>query len=408
MAVFTGVSRRNGGFASFVRVCALCVAGMGVLGFVAMPTRAALAQADAAAKTNIDDTWQGTLHGQKDLRSVVKISKGPDGALKGVFYTLDQAGGRPFPIKTTTFQGGELKLTIEEFDGTFVGKMSPDGTTITGEWKQGDKAQPLILLRTTTETAWAIPEPPAKVPPMAADADPSFEVATIKLTPPEQQGKGFGGPPRHFETRGTTLNDLISFAYSVSMKQIAGGPAWRETDKFDIVTQPDLPGAPSADQTKSMMRKLLESRFGMKFHQEKREMSAYVLSVAKGGPKLTKSEGDPHAGSSFFFTKIQNPTSLVVRNASMRDFANGLQGAVFDRPVIDQTGLQGRWDCSLKWTPDESQFVIFNIKIVPPDAADAPPAIFTAIQEQIGLKLDAGKPMVDVMVLDHVEKPSEN
>jgi uncharacterized protein (TIGR03435 family) len=361
--------------------------------------------AQAPAKQNPDDTWQGTLHVQKDLRTVLKITKAPDGTLKSIFYSIDQ-GGQPLGIKETTFQNGELKLNVEAIDGTYAGKMSPDGTTITGEWKQGDQTHPLIFVRATPESAWTIPEPPPKVPPMAVDADPTFEVATIKPTAPDFKGKGFGGPPRRFQTRGTTLNDLMMFVYAVNTKQIVGAPAWAENDRFDITTgQPDLPGAPSEAQVRSMMRKLLETRFGVKFHKDKKEMSAYILGVSKDGPKMTKSDADPHSPHAFFFTKLGN---LTVRNATMEDVAEGLQGAVFDRPVVDRTDIQGHWDFSLKWTPDETQFQVFGAKIVPNEAADAPPPIFTAIQEQIGLKLDAAKTMVDVMVLDHVEKPSEN
>lgn len=361
--------------------------------------------AQAPAKQNPDDTWQGTLHAQRDLRTVLKITKAPDGTLKAQFYSIDQ-GGQPISVKETTFQNGELKLNVEAIDGVYTGKMSPDGTTITGEWKQGDRPLPLILVRATAETAWAIPEPPPKIPPMATDADPSFEVATIKPTPPDFKGKGFGGPPRRFQTRGTTLSDIMMFVYGVNSRQIVGAPDWAETDRFDITTgQPDVPGAPSETQVKSMMRKLLETRFGLKFHKDKKEMSAYVLGVAKDGPRMTKSDADPNTPHAFFFTKLG---SLTVRNATMEDVAQGFQGAVFDRPVVDHTGLQGHWNFSLKWTPDETQFQVFGVKITPNEAADAPPPIFTAIQEQIGLKLDAAKTMVDVMVLDHVEKPSEN
>jgi uncharacterized protein (TIGR03435 family) len=382
----------------------LGVALLAVPALIVMPCSSLHAQA-AAAKTGIDDTWQGTLHAGKDLRTVLKISKTADGTLKSLFYSIDQ-GGQPLQVKTTTFQAGELKLNIEAIDGTYVGKMSPDGTTITGEWKQGDRPLPLILVRATTDTAWTIPEPPPKIAPMAADANPTFEVATIKPSDPASQGKGFGGAPRKFQTHNTTMNDLIMFTYDLNSKQIIGGPAWMETDKFDITTgQPDVPGAPNEVQLKTMMRKLLEARFAMKFHMDKKEMSAYVLSVAKTGPKMTKSEGDPNSPGAFFFTKLGN---LTVRNQTMAGVAHGFQGAVFDRPVVDHTGLEGHWDFSLKWTPDDTQFAVFNVKIVPNDAADAPPPIFTAIQEQIGLKLEAGKPQVDVMVLDHVEKPSEN
>jgi uncharacterized protein (TIGR03435 family) len=93
----------------------------------------------------------------------------------------------------------------------------------------------------------------------------------------------------------------------------------------------------------------------------------------------------------------------------MADFAGLMQEAVLDRPVLDQTGLNGRFDFTLKWTPDDSQFGGMGAKIPPPtDSANAPPALYTAIQEQIGLKLDATKAPAEVLVIDHVEKPSEN
>lgn len=367
---------------------------------------ALLSQAQtAAAKSALEGTWQGTLQVGKGLRTVVKISMGADGALKSEFYSIDQ-GSQKIGVKSTTLQDGNVRLDVENIGGTYTGKLSPDGNTITGNWLQGDKPLPLVLVRATTETAWAIPEPPKPVAPMAKDAKPNWDVATIKPAPPDEKGKGFGGPPRHFRTGNTTLNDLISFAYEVSPKQVVGGPSWMETDKFDITTgEPDVPGAPNFVQMKAMLRRLLEQRFGLKFHSDKREMSAYVLTVAKGGPKLTKSQGDHQAGAFYFPGKLGN---LVFRDDTMDIFCSGLQGSVFDRPVVNRTGLEGNWDGALKWTPDESQFTAFNMKIVPDESPDAPPPFFTAIQEQLGLKLDAEKTAVDVMVLDHVEKPSEN
>ena len=100
---------------------------------------------------------------------------------------------------------------------------------------------------------------------------------------------------------------------------------------------------------------------------------------------------------------------LTFTNSTMADFCDLMQAAVLDRPVVDQTNLPGKWDFLLKWTPDESQFGGMGIKVPPPsDAADAPPPLYTAIQEQIGLKLDAEKAQVPVLVIDHVDKPSEN
>ncbi len=393
----------RGGMATFLRGCALCVASVLPFSVTTLSARPAMAQAPVAAKMNIDDVWQGTLHAQKDLRCILKITKQPDGSLKSAFYSIDQ-GSQPIPVKTTTFAGGELRILIEVIDGTFVGKMSPDGTSITGEWKQGPEPKPLILLRATPETAWAIPEPPPKMPAMAADADPSFEVATIKLSDPAAKGKGFGGPPGKFLTRNTTLNDLMMYAYSVHTKQLIGGPDWMETQKFDIEAKPDTPGAASDKQNRLMMQKLLVSRFGLKFHDEKRELSAFVLTVAKGGPKLTKSEEDPNSPSAFFFRQLGN---LTIRNITMPDFASWMQ-TVLDRPVVDHTDLPGHFDGKLVWNPDETQFAVFGPPPTPSTAPDAPPDLYKAIQEQIGLKLDAARTSVPVIVLDHVEKPSEN
>jgi uncharacterized protein (TIGR03435 family) len=355
---------------------------------------------------DITGTWQGTLHtAQKDLRTVVKIAKTDAGGLKLDLYSIDQSG-QGITATTVSFQDKVLKCAIATIDGSYEGKISADGKSISGTWKQGSNTIPLVLERATPETEWTIPEPPAKLPPMAADADPSFEVATIKPSKPEQQGRGFRMQGRNFSTMNTTLVDLITFTYGVQEKQVIGGADWMRTVKFDLSAQPDVSGAPNPDQLKSMVKKLLADRFQLKFHKDKKELSAYLLSMAKGGPKLTKNDSNPDGLPSLFFRGLG---VLPARNTTMPEFTQLLQSAVFDRPVVDQTNLAGRWDFLLKWTPDESQFISLGVKVPPPsEAADAPPPIFTAIQEQIGLKLDAGKAQVDVIVIDHVEKPSEN
>jgi uncharacterized protein (TIGR03435 family) len=368
---------------------------------------AAPAQAQATTqKPSVDDTWQGTLHvPQRDLRIVLKVTKTDTGALKAVNYSIDQ-GGQPIPVSAITFQDGELKFSIEMIDGTYDGKMSPDGKSITGQWKQGPNPLPLVFERTTQETAWAIPEPPPRLAPMPADANPSFEVATIKPSKPDEPGKAFMVRGDRFTTVNTTLSDLIKFAYDIQDKQVLNSPTWFNTDKFDIAAQPDVAGAPSSAQLKTMVQKLLADRFQLKFHRDKKELSAYVLTVAKNGPKLKKSEGDPKGLPGLWFRGLG---VLTVTNATMEDFTHLMQSAVLDRPVVDQTGLEGKWDFLLKWTPDESQFGGMGVKVpAPTDAADAPPPLFTAMQEQIGLKLEAGKAPVGVLIVDSVEKPSEN
>lgn len=393
--------RRNSslGFVSFASVLVALLFGVG------MKSEAAQAPA-TKSPDDIADTWQGTLHTQqRDLRTVVKIEKSSAGALKVTLFSIDQ-GGQGIPATSASFQDHLLKYAIEFIDGSYEGKMSSDGKSIAGTWKQGDTSIPLVLERTTPATAWAIPEPPPRLPPMPADANPSFDVATIKPSRPDEPGKAFLVRGAQFTTVNTTLDDLIQFAYDVQAKQVVGGLPWMESEKFDIEAKPDIPGSPSREQLRSMVQKLLADRFQLKFHKDSKELSAYILSVGKNGSKMTKNTGDPNGLPGLFFRQLGY---LTVRNATMSDFAHLMQSAVLDRPVVDQTGLDGKWDFVLKWTPDESQFGGMGIKVPPPsDAADAPPPLFTAIQEQIGLKLEAGKAPVEVLVLDHVSEPSAN
>jgi uncharacterized protein (TIGR03435 family) len=390
------------------RKLVLCMAVVALCGMPALGlTNATDGQAQpATAKAGIEDTWQGTLHPpQKDLRIVLKITKTDAGALKVMMYSIDQGAGG-MTASSSSFADGVLKYGLEMIDGTFEGKLSSDGKSIAGTWKQGNNPLSLVFERATPETAWAIPEPPPRIPPMAADADPNFEVATVKPSKPDQPGKALMVRGTRFSTINTTLTDLICFAYDVQQKQIVGAPDWISTEKFDLAAQPDQPGTPSQKQLKSMLQKLLAERFQLKFHHDKKELSAYVLSTGKNGPKLKQNDGNPTGLPGLFFRQLGN---LTVQNATMADFTRLMQSAVLDRPVVDQTGLQGRWDFVLKWTPDESQFSGMGAKVPPPsDAADAPPPLFTAIQEQLGLKLEAGKAQVDVLALDHVDKPSEN
>lgn len=369
--------------------------------------QAGASQAQATdQKPSIEGTWQGTLHlPQRDLRIVLKVTKTDKGALKAVNYSIDQ-GGQPLPVSTITFQDGELRFAVEMIDGTYDGKMSSDGKSIAGRWKQGPNPLSLVFERATPETAWTIPEPPKQLPPMPADANPSFEVATVKPSAPDEQGKGFLVRGDRFITINTTLDDLIKFSYDLQDKQILNSPPWAATDKFDIAAQPDIAGMPNNKQLKSMVQKLLADRFQLKFHRDTKELSAYVLTVGKGGPKMEKNNSAPGSLPGLFFRALG---ALTVTNATMPDFCGLMQSAVLDRPVVDHTELAGKWNFLLKWTPDQSQFGGMGIKVPPPsDAADAPPPLFTAIQEQIGLKLEAGKAQVGVLVLDHAEKPSGN
>jgi uncharacterized protein (TIGR03435 family) len=361
-----------------------------------------------APHQGIAGTWQGTLHAGRDLRTVVKINKGDDGGYKADFYSIDQ-GGAPLPVTKITLDGTTVNISLTMIGGTFEGKLSGDGKSIAGTWSQGPNPLPLTLTRATPETEWTIPPPPAPVLPMAADANPSFEVATIKPSTPDRPGKNFGYRAGHFVTRNTNMNDLVAFAYGLHAKQIVGAPEWFGTDLFDIEGKPDAEGQPNLKQMGIMVQKLLAERFKLTFHRDKRELSVYVISVASGGPKMSKTTAKATDQQGFGFRALGD---LTVRNMDMKDFATWMQSGVMDRPVVDQTGLTDRYDFQLKWTPDESQFAQFRgvgARVPPPtDDAKAPPSLYTAVQEQLGLKIGPAKAPDDVIVIDHVEKPSEN
>ena len=374
-----------------------------------MPWMVALAALSGGAllAQDLTGTWQGTLvvPGGKELRLVVKITKGDAGALRGVFYSIDQ-GGQSIPANPVTLQGSAVKMSIPGIGGSYEGKMEADGDSITGSFKQGPEPLPLNLKRATATTAWAIPEPPPPPKPMAADATPEFEVATIKPATPDRPGKGFMVRGRQFSTLNTSLGDLITFAYGIHAKQIIGAPAWVDTEKFDLAAQPNGEGQPNDKQWKAMIQKLLADRFKLAFHRDKKELSVYAIVVGKNGPKLTKSESTGNLPGLFF----RGPGNLPAINATMADFAGVMQSAVLDRPVVDQTGITGRWDFTLLWTPDEFQFAGLGVKPPPPPAnnAAAPPDLFTAFQEQLGLKLESTKAQAEVFVIDKVAKPTEN
>lgn len=372
------------------------------------------AQTAPASPHDLTGTWQGTLHAGQDLRTVVKITKDDKGAYKGVFYSLDQ-NPNPINLDSVTLQGSDVKFELKMFGLTYEGKLSPDGKTIDGSSHQGN-AVPLVLTRATTETAWEIPKPQPPPKPMAANVDPNFEVATIK---PNNSGatsmQGLTLRGRNFATRASSLADLIAFAYELQLKQIVNAPEWYDKDRYDISAVPEQEGSPSPEQVRIMIRKLLADRFGLKFHREKREMSAYVLTVAKDGAKLkpTQIQGTlPGIG----MRPGTGGLTLNIINASIPDFTGFLQILVLDRPVVDKTGLTGRYDFQCTFTPDDSQFGGHPPQFPSPnksdngstEAAAAAPSLYDAFQQELGLKLSAEKTGVDAVVIDHVEKPSAN
>jgi uncharacterized protein (TIGR03435 family) len=236
---------------------------------------------------------------------------------------------------------------------------------------------------------------PVPLPPMASTADPSFEVATIRLAKPGSTSHGIHYTGHRISAENQPISNLICFAYSLHKTQLIGTPAWFD-DRYDIEGIPDTEGAPTLRQIRQMFQKLLANRFNLKFHREQRDLSIYALTVAKGGPKLTRNttarEGEPHGSGGG-----DNQRSFKFSNYTMADFSLELE-FLANKPVVDQTGLTGGYNFALNWTEDDA----------PQQDPNAPPGLFTAIQEQLGLKLEAKKGPADVLVIDHADRPSSN
>ena len=367
----------------------------------------ALLAGSALQAQDLTGNRQGTLKSAKDLRMILVVSK-DDGKLQAKLYSIDETP-QPFRVSSISQVGSTVKFAIDLNGTTYEGKMSADSNSIAGTWTQGIASQPLDFSRATKETAWEIPAPPPPRKLMPADADPSFEVATIKPNNSGVMGlQALTFRGRNFITDNSSLADLMMFAYSVQMKQIIGAPDWIEKDRYDISATPDQDGTPSADQVRVMIRKLLADRFQLKFHHDKRELSAFVLTVAKDGAKLKPAQPN---GNLHGFGIQAAPTGALMfgNNAPIPAFTSFLQSIVFDRPVVDQTGLTGKYDITVTFTPDDSLFNGQPIGVPKPaDGVEPAPGLFDAIQQQLGLKLTAEKTQVDVLAIDHVEKPSAN
>jgi uncharacterized protein (TIGR03435 family) len=355
---------------------------------------------------DLTGTWQGISKNpdtREELRTVLKITDG--NPIKANFYSIDQTY-LVFPA-TITVQGGVVKMSIPGIGATYQAKLSADGDTMTGTLKGFSVPVTWTLKRlTAADQAWSIPKPPPPAKPLVT-ADPVFEVASIKLSRPDAAGRGGRGvrlQGGNLLAVNWTLMDLATFAYDVHAHQVIGAPAWSTTEKYDITAKVEGEGQPSQEQLRIMLRKLLADRFQLAFQKEQRELPVYSLTVAKSGLKISKNAPNNETTGVIF----RAPGSVLLNNVTMDDFCKMLQSAAVDRPVINQSGLSGQYDFSLVWTPDQVLSGAPNPNALAPGGADTLPDVYTATQQQLGLKIDATKLRVEVLVLDKVEKPSEN
>ena len=238
----------------------------------------------------------------------------------------------------------------------------------------------------------------------------AFEVVTIKPADPDAQGVYFRMQSvNRFIARGLTVKALVAAAYELNPRAISGGGSWSDSDRYDITALTPGNVQPSLDQQMSMLRRLLADRFRLAFHREPRELAVYAITVAKGGSKLkpsTAAPGTPPKLTNTVFPEEKGGVHILLpaRNANMAELAAMMQRAVADRTVVDNTGLSGTYDFDLEWTPDESQFG----GTLPRSVESTKPSLFTAMQEQLGLRMEPTKGLVQTLVIDRLERPSEN
>lgn len=241
----------------------------------------------------------------------------------------------------------------------------------------------------------------------------SFEVASIKPSDPQAQGVHVGlSPGGIFTATNITVKNLILQAWDIRGFQISGGPAWLDTEKYDIVAKGDGSGLsgdemekmPEAQRNRLMeevrtrVRALLADRFQLKVRRETKELPLYALIVAKGGAKIQPATEDGRPGGRLSMRRGGAGTEVTGQQVPLANLVRLLSDQV-GRTIVDKTGLNGNYDFKMTFAPDPA----------PGQPADSDgPSIFTAVQQQLGLKLDAQKGPVEVLVIDSAQKPSAN
>jgi uncharacterized protein (TIGR03435 family) len=249
----------------------------------------------------------------------------------------------------------------------------------------------------------------------AAVTVPEFEVISVK---PDKGGRGSGA---RFQADGLivvgmSVHDMLVEAFHVFDDQVVNEPAWVKTEPWDIdakVGGDDVAALQklSFDQRAGMFQQIVLERFGLKMHHETRELPVYALVVAKGGAKMAAAKPFPNppavAKNGPGRLTMTGRGKLEAEGTAMPYVATMLENEVH-RKVVDRTGLAGAWDFKLTWTPDQPGNEGAGSAALPAAPDESAPSIFTAVQEQLGLKLEASKGPVDVIVVDRIQRPEAN
>jgi uncharacterized protein (TIGR03435 family) len=318
---------------------------------------------------------------------------------------MEQIRGRiPQPALAAT--GGDLMGRIRRV----LGRQEPTSRSL------GSVAAAVLVLSIAGATAIALSAAPQ-------DAPPAFEVASIKRDVSGQHIR-FTKPFPTLHIEGSTLKDLILLAYHVHDFEVTGGPAWIDSDLYDIDAKSERPPTPSPQFANLQWRRLqtlLHDRYNLAIHRETRQLPLYELTVAKGGLKvqpatcIQRITGDtniaPDKKQSDYCGPAGRGRGRIEASGAAMAFLADMLSSQLSRPVVDRTGIPGDFQIHLAYAPDALAASPGAPVSRPADAAataDLGPDIFTAMQEQLGLKLQPAKGPVEVLVIDHAEKPTEN
>lgn len=228
-------------------------------------------------------------------------------------------------------------------------------------------------------------------------APASFMAASIRPSAAGVQFEHDGAiqaTPGSVVMRDVLLTSCMEWAWGIQENQIKG-PEWIQNERYDIVARAERPVA--VDQLKLMMQALLKERFGLEFHHERKELTAYEMTVAKGGSKMKEAAADEKP------SRENTAISTIAKAMTMRQFADFVSQPL-RMPVVDHTGLTGRYDFVLNFT----SYLPSGERAMTPDFDNNNGIIIAAIQGELGLKLESHKLPVETYVIDHVEKPSAN
>jgi uncharacterized protein (TIGR03435 family) len=231
---------------------------------------------------------------------------------------------------------------------------------------------------------------------------PAFEVASVKLNLSGGPG-GIRPEPGRFSATNVSLKALVRYAYAMRDDQISGGPSWFDSDHWDVAATSGG-DAVSDDARKRMLQALLQQRFQLAVRREMKELPVYSLTVAKNGPKM-----QPNSSGAKEDLRLQVAAPGLMRltgvNTTMAKLADTLTTRT-GRPVLDRTGISGGFDFKFDWVPDPANMPALNGARMEPNPDGA--TIFTAVQEQLGLKLEPTKVPIEILVIEHAEKAAGN